>query len=191
MLLMRVDRVSLQSAVVCAACCHILWHSVDAAKQRCLWNIPHIQYYLDPDLNQHSRIWREMVQKRLNNRRYTFSFFVCSRALKWSCIEALPLINKTLFTLFECGQRGNGWSALMHLYTFMYGLRITPQTAAAVTQTKFMWRFHIPLLQCPSQKIRTWPRRVPHWFLSGVFDWLKETRLVFSFLSASFVFLPL
>lgn len=37
--LMRVDRVSLRSVVVPAARCHILWRSVGAAEQRCLWNI--------------------------------------------------------------------------------------------------------------------------------------------------------
>lgn len=37
--LMRVDRVSPWSVVVPAARCHILWRSVGAAEQRCLWNI--------------------------------------------------------------------------------------------------------------------------------------------------------
>lgn len=34
--LIRVDRVSLQSTVGSTALCHILWHSMEAAKQRCL-----------------------------------------------------------------------------------------------------------------------------------------------------------
>lgn len=34
--LMRADRVSLQSTVLSADCCHILWHS---ANQKCLWKI--------------------------------------------------------------------------------------------------------------------------------------------------------